>query len=147
MSNDDFDLKPTGNELPKDLFNLTIAQLRKLAKDNNVAVSGTRKADIIFMLKEAGITDASGIEPEPEEAPKVIADDAKKSEAKNVKGEPTTVISKIAVYSEKNRFNSEHGRIQRGYNIVSAAQKDFWLKFPGVREATPKEVAKYYGVK
>jgi hypothetical protein len=147
MSDDDLDLKPTGNELPADLFQLTVSQLKKVAKANNVAVSGTRKADIIFMLKEAGVTDANGVDLKEEPKSSVVADDEKKSEAKSVKGGPDIVISKIAVYSEKNRFSSDFGRIEKGYNIVSPAQKDFWLKFPGVREATPKEVAKYYGVK
>ena len=145
MSIDDIDTKPSGNELPADLFKLTMAQLKKVAKHHNVAVVGTRKADIIFMLNEAGIKDASGVSFDEEPSKPVV--EPKKEQVENVKGEQTTVITKIAVYSEKNRFNSEFGRLQKGYNIVSPAQKEFWLKFAGVREATPKEVAKYYGVK
>lgn len=134
-------------ELSKDLFSLTISQLRQVAKDNNVQVFGTRKADIIFMLQEAGITSADGVEPveepTPEEKPK-----AKKVE-KEAKVKEITVTEKIALYSERNLASSEFGRLNVGYNIVTPAQKDFWLKAKPkvVREATPKEVAKYYGVK
>lgn len=145
MSTDDIDTKPTGNELPADLFQLTISQLKKVAKHHNVSVVGTRKADIIFMLNEAGIKSADGVTFDEEPSDMVV--EPKKEQPKNVKGEQIIATTKIAVYSEKNRFSSEFGRIERGYNIVSPAQKDFWLKFPGVREATPKEVAKYYGVK
>lgn len=145
MSTDDIDTTPSGKELPADLFKLTIAQLKKVAKHNNVAVAGNRKADIIFMLNEAGIHDANGVSFD-EEPPKTVVE-TKKEQVENVKGEPIIETTKIAVYSEKNRFSSDFGRLQRGYNIVSPAQKEFWLKFAGVREATPKEVAKYYGVK
>lgn len=145
MSTDDLDIKPTGNELPADLFKLTVNQLKRVAKHHNVSVIGTRKADIIFMLNEAGIKNADGVT--FDEEPPSTAVETKKEEPENVKGEQIIVTTKIAVYSEKNRFNTEFGRIDKGYNIVSPAQRDFWLKFPGVREATPKEVAKYYGVK
>lgn len=148
MSNDDdlIDLAPTGKELPKDLFNLTISQLRQLAKAKGVSVSGTRKADIIFMLQEAGVTSSEGVELSDDVEPEIVKP-SKKDQPISPKGSNPIEIGKIAIYSERNRFNSEYGRIEKGYNIVSVKAKDFWVKFDGVREATPKEVAKYYGVK
>lgn len=148
MSNDDdlIDLAPTGKELPKDLFNLTISQLRQLAKVKGVSVSGTRKADIIFMLQEAGVTSSEGVELSEDVEPEIVKP-SKKDQNISPKGSSHIEIGKIAIYSERNRFNSEYGRIEKGYNIVSVKAKDFWTKFDGVREATPKEVAKYYGVK
>jgi hypothetical protein len=148
MSNDDdlLDFVPTGKELPKDLFSLTLSQLRQLAKAKNVSVSGTRKADIVFMLQEAGVTSSEGVELSDDVEPE-ITKPSKKERPISPKGSNPIEIGKIAIYSERNRFNSEFGRIERGYNIVSVNAKDFWVKFDGVREATPKEVAKYYGVK
>lgn len=146
MSDDDLFDKPNGTELPKELFGLSVSQLKKVAKHHNVSVVGTRKADIIFMLNEAGITNAEGVDlDEPTAAEKNVK--PKKESEENKKEKQPILTGKIAIYSEKNRFNSDFGRIERGYTIVSPAQRDFWLKFPGVREATPKEVAKYYGVK
>lgn len=144
MSIDDIDTAPTGKELPADLFKLTVAELKKVAKHNNVSVSGTRKADIIFMLNEAGITNAEGVDFNDVVEPVV---EAKKERKTTVGEKPHIETGKIALYSEKNRFSSDFGRIEKGYTIVTPAQKDFWIRFPGVREATPKEVAKYYGVK
>lgn len=148
MSNDDdlLDFAPTGKELPKDLFNLTVSQLRQLAKAKGVSVSGTRKADIIFMLQEAGVTSSEGVELSDDVEPEIVKP-SKKDHPISPKGSNPIEIGKIAIYSERNRFNSEYGRIEKGYNIVSVKAKDFWTKFDGVREATPKEVAKYYGVK
>lgn len=148
MSNDDdlLDFVPTGKELPKDLFNLTVSQLRQLAKAKGVSVSGTRKADIIFMLQEAGVTSSEGVELSDDVEPEIVKP-LKKDQPISPKGSNPIEIGKIAIYSERNRFNSEYGRIEKGYNIVSVKAKDFWVKFDGVREATPKEVAKYYGVK
>lgn len=134
-------------ELSKDLFSLTISQLRQLAKDNNVPVVGTRKADIIFVLQEAGINSTEGLE--IKEEPKVEEKPRAKKVEKEVKEEEITATKNLALYSERNLSSAEFGRLNVGYNIVSPAQKDFWLNLkPGVvREATPKEVAKYYGVK
>ena len=148
MSNDDdlLDFVPTGKELPKDLFNLTISQLRQLAKAKGVSVTGTRKADIVFMLQEAGITSSEGVELSEEAEPEIVKP-SKKDQNISPKGSSPIETGKIAIYSERNRFNSEYGRIDKGYNIVTEKQKKFWTKFDGVREATPKEVAKYYGVK
>jgi hypothetical protein len=142
MSEDEL-FESSGNELPKDLFNLSIAQLRELAKAHNIKVSATRKADIVFLLQEAGITNTDGVELKEE----VVKEAPKKEEEPVAKTSPVTLTGKIALFSERNRFNSDFGRLSVGYNIVNAAQKEFWLNFSGVREATPKEVAKHYGVK
>lgn len=51
---------------------------------------------------------------------------------------------KIAVYSEKNMFWEEVGRIQRGYNFMTREESKPWLQLRGVRLATPEEVALHF---
>ena len=58
------------------------------------------------------------------------------------------VPEKIAVYSERNKHNSDKkiGSLKVGYNIVSKEAADWWLSRKGVRLATPEELARHYGV-
>ena len=53
------------------------------------------------------------------------------------------VPEKIAVYSERNKHNSDKkiGSLKVGYNIVSKEAADWWLSRKGVRLATPQELA------
>jgi hypothetical protein len=53
--------------------------------------------------------------------------------------------NKVALWSDKNMRWSDVGAVQKGYNIVNKEAADKWLTRNGVREATPEEVATYYG--
>lgn len=53
--------------------------------------------------------------------------------------------NKVAIWSEKNLSWSEVGRVSKGYNIVTKEAADKWLSKAGIRKATAKEVATYYG--
>ena len=52
---------------------------------------------------------------------------------------------KIALFSEKNLHWQGVGKMQKGYNIVTEEAAKLWLQRRGIREATPEEVATYYG--
>lgn len=52
---------------------------------------------------------------------------------------------KIALWSDKNIRWSSVGTLEKGYNIVTKEAAEKWLTRGGIREATPKEIATYYG--
>ena len=69
-------------------------------------------------------------------APKVQKTEPKKEE------QP----SQVAVYSEGKLAHPALGRLDKGYNVVSSAQAEEWMKISNrVRLATPEEVAIAYG--
>jgi len=104
--------------------NKTVAELRSYAKENNIDLFGTKtKRDILEVLvsffPEEGKPEGYKAPTEPEE--------------------------KIAIYSTKNIYWNGLGKIDQGYNIVAKEASEKWLTHKAVREATPEEVAKYYG--
>lgn len=52
----------------------------------------------------------------------------------------------VAVYSGRNVVWQDVGKLSKGYNIISAKLLDKWLTRPYVREASPEEVAREFGV-
>jgi hypothetical protein len=52
----------------------------------------------------------------------------------------------VAIYSSKNLYWSGVGKVLKGYNIVEKHNAEKWLTKPGMRTATPEEVAKEYGL-
>lgn len=69
-----------------------------------------------------------------------ISDDEPKVSSKTQKKN----AKKVAVYSSKNLFWSEVGRLLKGYNIVTEEQAEKWLTNKNTRMATPEEVAGAY---
>lgn len=53
-------------------------------------------------------------------------------------------MDKVALYSFRNIFWQEVGRLSKGYNIVSKAKADKWLTMEDVRLATPEELLREY---
>jgi len=52
----------------------------------------------------------------------------------------------VAIYSERNVNWRDVGKISKGYNIVSTEAAKKWLTRSYIREATPEEVAREFGV-
>lgn len=52
----------------------------------------------------------------------------------------------VAVYSGRNVVWQDVGKLSKGYNIISAKLLSKWLTKPYVREASPEEVAREFGV-
>lgn len=52
---------------------------------------------------------------------------------------------KVAIWSSKNIRWTGVGTLSKGYNIVTKEAADVWLGIQGIRNATPEEVASYYG--
>lgn len=52
---------------------------------------------------------------------------------------------KVALWSDRNVRWNLIGTLSKGYNIVTKEAAEKWLTQRGIREATPEEVATYYG--
>jgi hypothetical protein len=57
-----------------------------------------------------------------------------------------TTPQKVAVFSNRNIFWKELGRLQKGINILSAEKANEWVSNGYARIVTPEEVAKEYGI-
>jgi len=53
--------------------------------------------------------------------------------------------NKVALWSDKNIRWDGIGTLKKGYNIVSKEASAKWLSRNGIRNATPQEIATYYG--
>ncbi len=54
-------------------------------------------------------------------------------------------VDEVALYSHRNMRWELVGELEHGFNIVSKEAAEKWVTRPGVRVATPKEVAKHFG--
>jgi hypothetical protein len=104
----------------EELSKKTVMELRSYAKKNNIELFDSKtKLEILEIL-------ASWIPPVQ-----------------------TVLIKKesnpVAVYSKKNIFWNGLGQLKIGYNIVSEEEAERWVTNKAVRQATPEEVATYYG--
>jgi len=52
---------------------------------------------------------------------------------------------KVALWSDKNIRWTGVGTLSKGYNIVTKEAAEKWLEKSGIRNASPEEVATYYG--
>lgn len=53
---------------------------------------------------------------------------------------------KIAVYSDRNIFWQEVGRLSKGYSFITREEAEAWTRLKGVREASPEEVASHFDI-
>lgn len=59
--------------------------------------------------------------------------------------EEDPMANRVALWSDKNVRWAEVGTLTKGYNIVTREAAVKWRNMRGIREATPEEVATYYG--
>ena len=105
---------------------MTLPQLRAYAKERNIDLYGVNtKAEVLEVILNFIPKETEEGKPEKKYDP----DD------------------KVAIYSAKNIFWNGIGTINVGYNIVSREASEKWLTRNGIREASPQEIAKYYGKK
>ena len=110
----------------------TVPQLKAYAKKNNIDLYGTN-------TKEEMLEAILPFVPRK--------DVVEVKETKQVKEEAGLEIptDKMALYSERNLHWNGVGALVKGYNIVTKEDSVKWLTHKAVREASPKEVARYYG--
>ena len=111
--------------LINDLQKMTVPQLRSYAKKNNINLDGVAKKDEILEVIFSFIPKEQEVIPTKEE-----------------RNKPKETV---AVYSERNLSWNGVGNLIRGYNIITKEESVKWLQHKAVREATPQEVARYYG--
>lgn len=104
----------------EELKTKSVFEIKSYAKKNNIDLKdAVKKIEMLNILQ--------GIEPEkPKESKK----------------------QKVALYSDHNKYSPEYKipDLKVGYNIVSKEAAAWWLTRKGVREATPNEVARHYGI-
>lgn len=148
----------------ENLSSKTVKELKEYAVENNIDLGSARtKTQILSILLggEASIsadpveeqTVIKGVEPEkrvPTSSSEsndsgVVISRGANRQKKEVTETPKAEAEKVALFSEKNLHWLGVGNIRPGYNIVTEEASRLWLTRRGVREATPEEVATYYG--
>jgi hypothetical protein len=149
------------------LSSKTVKELKEYAKEKNISLQGaTTKAKILSILlddgsaqepvKEQTVIRSETAEPKQKRVPTsssasnengvIISRKAEKSVKKTTETmETPKKVKQVALYSVKNLRWSGLGTLQKGYNIVDEEEAKKWTTLKAVREATPEEVATYYG--
>lgn len=148
------------------LSSKTIQELQEYAQENNIDLQGAKtKTRILAIL--LGMQAEVSVDPSQEqivikskELPKrkpqsssamnkdnaIISKGAERiTVKKEVMPKQEEEVEKVAIYSEKNMRWGLLGTLNIGYNIVNKEEAEKWLTLKAVREATPQEVATYYG--
>jgi hypothetical protein len=134
----------------------TVLELRSYCEDNGINLeSNMKKAEIIATLEK--FADESGLakkiqEKQKSEEEKIVAQNVinltytKKENTEVVETKkPKKNKNEVALYASRNLSWTGVGELKVGYNIVSKEASVKWLTHKHVREATPQEVARYYG--
>jgi hypothetical protein len=148
----------------EDLSSKSLNELKEYAKENNIDIKGARsKAKVIATILglEDGSTAVSvddNIVRGPEPTKRIPTSSSFSNQdnivgsraAENVSSKKDTPTpkkdeNKTAIFSEKNMHWQGVGHLKTGYNIVTKEAASKWLTKNVVREATPQEVAAYYG--
>lgn len=142
----------------KKLSARSVAELKMMAQEQGVDVTGLKKAQIVEALEATGdnvITSAT-IKPSGQ-----VSDPSATSNAQGVlispqpakvqttpKPEPRPEMdeTKVALYVSRNLAWNGVGKLSQGFNFVSREVADKWLTLRAVREASPEEVASHYGI-
>jgi hypothetical protein len=147
-----------------DFSTMTVSGLKEYAKENNIDLGSARTKTAILSI----ITETKSNISAPENVigsnkinqEKRIPKSNTKANENNVttvgsadtfknkvfKKDTETPEGKVALHSDKNMHWNGIGRISKGYNIVTKEAAEKWLTRKGIRQATPEEVASYYGL-
>jgi hypothetical protein len=149
------------------LSSKTIKELKEYAAENNINLQGARtKTKILSILlgndeeaaapvKEQTVIRSAEADNKPKRKPTsgsatnkdgvVISRKAEKTVKKTIATPKKP--KQIALYSAKNLRWNGVGTLVKGYNVVNEEEAAKWKTLKAVREATPDEVATYYGKK
>ncbi len=105
----------------EELSKKTVFELKSYAKENDINLDGvSKKAEILEIISSFN----------PEKKAEIAEENSQE---------------KVALFSQRNISWDGVGSLQRGYNIVTKEASKKWLGHKAVREASPKEVATYFG--
>lgn len=142
----------------KKLSARTVAELKMLAQEQGIDVSGLKKAQIVKALEATGenvITTASvkpsGQVSDPsatsnENGVLISPQPAKVKTTPKPEPRPQDDPTKVAIHSPRNLAWKGVGKLNSGYNFVTREEADKWLTIRSVTEASPEEVARHYGI-
>ena len=145
-----------------DFSKMTVSGLKEYAEENNIDLGSAKtKTAILSIITET----KSNISAPNNVVGSTKLGQEKRNPRSNTKADENSVITvgsadtfknkefrkdtqtpedKVAIYSDKNMYWQELGRIVKGYNIVNEEAAKRWLTRKGIRQATPEEVASYY---
>jgi lysyl-tRNA synthetase class II len=127
------DKMATTTEVVEKFTKKTVPQLKAYAKKNNIDLYGTSTKEEMLEAILPFVPRKDVVE---------VKETKQAKEEIVVLGIPT---DKMALYSERNLHWNGVGALEKGYNIVTKEASVKWLNHKAVREASPKEVARYYG--
>lgn len=149
------------------LSSKTARELREYAEQNGIDIGDAKtKTKILARIMdiEAGISEAQEYAETVIQAPSktrttprsnahanqdgvITVHSAEKNypPVKAEKKDPEVGEQQVAVHATKNLHWQGVGKLKPGYNILSKEAAEKWLTNKHVREATPEEVATYYG--
>ena len=120
-------VEPKKNPVPKNFQKNTDIITNSVARAKNK--NGKNEMNVIGLVGDGAIGSAKKQIVPKEQKQKVV----RKKE-------------KSAVYSTRNVFWPGVGKLLKGYNIIERDKLDQWLTRSHVREATPEEVAREFGL-
>lgn len=128
-----------------------MSETEKVAKENNIGkvkIKGVPETDDNNVIgssrtKTAGGTKKSGVASTKNNA---IGSRKAEAQAKPAASKPKPKKDIVAVYSTRNVTWPGVGTVSKGYNVVTQEQAEQWKKRSHIREATPEEVAREFGV-
>jgi len=150
-----------------DFESMTTAELRSYAEENGIDLGDAKtKTKILSVLTgtESEISSADNqdqvvIGSETAEKPKRVPTSSMKTnddntitissgDRKPAKKEVVEEVEeeKVVLFSPKNLRWNMLGTLVKGYNVVTKEAAEKWTTLKGIREASPEEVASYYGL-
>jgi hypothetical protein len=153
----------------EDFSKMTVANLKSYAEENGIDLGSAKTKTAILSVITGTKASISGTQEENSnnvigsttivKEKRVPVSNARSNEDgvltvgsadtfknKEFKKEEKVLDNKVAIFSEKNVHWQGIGGITKGYNIVTKEAAEKWLTRKGIREATPQEVANYYGL-
>lgn len=134
------------------ISNKSLDELREMARELGLDPNGLRKAQLVEAVetKANSVIGSDAFKSDAPADPNIVSDSSgivSSNATSNKPGpEKDPSIGKVAVYSEKNLYWAEVGKINLGYNFVTKEAAEKWVTHRAVREATPEEVANHFGV-
>ena len=129
----------TSKEAVEEFSKKTVFELKAYAKKNNIDIVGSNTKSELIEAILPFVPREDKVEEEIVEQVEEVKEEVKTPKKVDI------LKDKIAVFSNGNIHWNGVGSLEKGYNIVTKEASVKWLTKKSVREATPQEVAAYYG--
>lgn len=141
----------------KKLSARTLGELKLIAESQGISTEGLKRVEIAAAIEESGGQVITSMNTKPSGTPSsattndsgiLISPQPEKIKAQRGNDpEPSPVeADKVALYATRNLSWPGVGKVSKGYNFVTKEVADKWLQHKAVRQASPEEVASYFGV-